>query len=85
MDDDLKIILVIIGLWIVQSVLAIGPLRSELEIMLILSLVPYVDFIISIGNLVSSTEPGSLLFYIQFIIILLKDALITYIYQKYRK
>ena len=84
MNDDSKLILVIIGLWVIQSVLALGPLRSELEIMLVLSLVPVVDLIIGVGNLVGNTEPGSLWFFIQFLIILLKDGLIVYIYEKFR-
>lgn len=85
MDDDLKIILVVIGLYIVQTLLAVGPLRTQLETTLILSLVPGLDLIIAIGNLVSTTEVGSVLYYIQFMIILVKDTLIAILIARLKK
>ena len=51
MADDVNVIGVIIALWIVQALLAVGPLREELEIMLILSLVPPIDLIIDVMKL----------------------------------
>ena len=74
--DDVKVIGVIIALWIVQALLAVGPLREELEIMLILSLVPPIDLIIDVMKLLSTTEPGTIWFYIKLFVIFIKDILI---------
>ena len=83
--DDVKVIGVIIGLWIVQASLAVGPLRSELEVMLLFSLVPGLDLIIEVMKLFSNTEPGTIWFYVQFFVILIKDALIAKVLAKRRR
>lgn len=85
MDDDRKIIAVIIGLWFVQAALAVGPLRTNLEIMLVLSLVPPIDLVIEMLQLFGEGEVGTGWFYIQFFVILVKDALIAFLWKKWRK
>ena len=85
MADDHKVIRVIIVLWIVQVFLAVGPLRNELEIMLFLRLVPWLDIFIELGELVTNTQQGTLWFYIQLVIIIIKDALIAQVCAKRRR
>lgn len=77
-SDDVKILLVIAGLWLIQTVLSVGPLRSELEITLLLSLVPGLDLIIEVMKLISSTDTSSIWFYILLFTIFIKDILIVY-------
>jgi len=83
--DDWKVIAVIIGLWIVQTLLTVGPLRTELETMLVLSLVPGLDLLIETLKLLSEGDVGSIWFYIKYAVILIKDALIAYIIGKFKK
>lgn len=70
-------ILVIIALWLIQVFLEVGPLRSKLEIMLVLSLVPGLDLLIEVFELLSKSNVGSLVFYVKLFIIFIKDALIA--------
>jgi hypothetical protein len=59
-SKDVKIFLVIAGLWLIQTVLSVGPLRSELETTLLFSLVPGLDLIIEVMKLISSTDTSSI-------------------------
>ena len=86
MDDDRKLIVVIIALWIVQAVFTLGsPLRTELETTLILSLVPGLDLFIEVLKLIGEEDVSSVWFYIKFFVILIKDALIAYLWEERRK
>jgi len=81
MEEETKVFAVIIGLAIVQAILAPGPLRENIEIWLILQLVPIVNFIIQLGNLVYSTEEGTIIYYIKLIIILIQDSFKIWLYK----
>jgi hypothetical protein len=84
-ESDRKIILVIIALWIVQSVFAVGSLRTELETMLILGLVPPFDLIIEVFTLLGESDVGSIMFYLKFFTILIKDVLIVTVLNNWKK
>ena len=77
-SKDVKIFLVIAGLWLIQTVLSVGPLRSELETTLLFSLVPGLDLIIEVMKLISSTDTSSIWFYILLFTTFIKDILIAY-------
>ena len=81
MDDfDLKLFGVVIGLAIVQAILMPGSLRESIEIWLILQLFPVVDFIVQWGNLMSTTEVGSIMYYMKLFVILLQDVATGWLY-----
>jgi len=75
MDDDLKPLLVIGGIAVVQAVLDPGFLRESLEMWLFLQLVPVVGFLVEWDNVVSTTETGSMIFYIKLLILAAKEPL----------
>ena len=81
MENEVKVFVLVIGLAIVQAILVPGPLRENLEIWLVLQFVPVVDFIIQWGKLASSTEVGSVIYYVKFFIILLQDIATVYFYK----
>jgi len=85
MDDDWKLIISIIVLWLVQTFLTIGPLRTQIEEQFILSLVPGLDIIVELGNLPNLDEVGPLIYSIKILIILIKDALIVDLLAKIRR
>ena len=82
MDDDKKLILVIVALWIVQTVLVFGPLRTAIEIQLIGFLFPYIDFFNSFDNLPQPEQVGLLVYIITVVVVWVKDALITHLLTK---
>jgi len=81
MEKETKVFAVVIGLAIVQAILVPGPLRKNIEIWLILQLFPIVDFIIQMGNLVSTTEVGSIIYYVKLFIILIQDLATVWLYK----
>ena len=85
LNKDLKLFALIIGLVIIQAVLDPGPLREGIEIWLVLQMVPRLDFIIDMMNLLSSTEPGSIIFYIKFFVILLQNVATVWLYIRFKK
>lgn len=76
-DKDRNLLLVMLGLWFIQGVLVVGPLRTELEKTLILSLVPGVDAIIGILNMVSAYGNQPFLFAFVYTITIVKDAILA--------
>jgi hypothetical protein len=73
MKKDLKLLLVFGGIAVVQAVLDPGPLRESLEMWLFLQLVPVVGFLVEWDNVVSTTEAGSMMFYIKLMILVAKE------------
>ena len=65
------------ALWLVQAFLAVGPLRNQLEQMLLLSLVPGLDLLIDVFTLFGESDVVSPPFYIHLLIVFIKDALMT--------
>ena len=84
MDDDWKLIAIIFLLWLVQAFLNMGPLKSQIEEQLILSLIPELDILVEIGNLPKLDEVGPLLYSIKILVVVLKDSLIGYLWLKIR-
>jgi len=85
MSSNGKVFLVIGGLWLLQAVLAVGPLRSQLEQNLIFSLVPGLDLFIEVMTLISESDTGSPIFYFHLIVVFFKDALIGSLISKKKR
>lgn len=85
MKDEINLFVMVICLTIVQAILVPGPLRENVEIWVFLQFFPGLDFIIQIGNLASSTETGSAIFYIKLGIILIQDVITFWFYLKIKE
>ena len=77
--EDKKLFGVIIAIWIVQACIAIGPLRSQLEEMVLFSLMPGVDLLFTFFKLFDNIEPGTVWFYIQFFVIIIRYDLMNFL------
>ena len=84
-DEDKKVIVTIIALWIIQIGFAVGsPIREELEIRLVLSLVPPIDGIYEILKVFGEGDIGSFWFYVRLFTVWIKDALLAYLWERRR-
>ena len=85
MDEDLKPLLVIGGIAIVQAIFDPGLLRESLEMWLFLQLVPIVGFLVEWDNVVSTTKTGSMIFYIKVLILAAKEPLKVWFWARIKK
>jgi len=84
-DKPPNLYLIVIALWVIQTVLTVETLRTELETMLILSLIPGLDLFIEVLQVTGSSDTGSIWYAVRILVVFLKDAIIVYLIDQFRK